>query len=219
MIEIKANDSGIRPAGKPDQCFYCGNKVGELHGPTCVMVERKVTLEYKILVETYQPYHWSFDDIERHRNVGSWCASNLIAELEAIEEREGCLCEAVECSVVNVVDNTPVIAELVEPKPCLRAYIKEVVTTKADDLCWMDVYTKLGAFVGIAVTQESLGTLPKSVMMTNCDKFTSDMCHYSRDFASELLIHVIAERDSLKEEVNQLRKEIARLPSHEAKIM
>lgn len=27
---VKKDDTGIRPAGKPDECFYCHSKVGEI---------------------------------------------------------------------------------------------------------------------------------------------------------------------------------------------
>ncbi len=49
--------------------------------------------------------------------------------------------------------------------------IRYVVTQQADDVCWMDAYVKLGKFVGVDVTLESLKLLPKAVMMKNCDHF------------------------------------------------
>ncbi len=32
---VDKNDDGIRPAGKPDQCFYCQQKVGSEHKKDC----------------------------------------------------------------------------------------------------------------------------------------------------------------------------------------
>lgn len=39
---VSADDPGIRPAGKPDECFYCHAKVGELHWPECCVVVKDV---------------------------------------------------------------------------------------------------------------------------------------------------------------------------------
>lgn len=43
---VDPNDDGIRPAGKPDECFYCNSKVGEEHGRQCCIVTKLVRLEY-----------------------------------------------------------------------------------------------------------------------------------------------------------------------------
>lgn len=39
---VLVNDSGIRPAGKQDECFYCNQKVGQLHKTDCVMISQLV---------------------------------------------------------------------------------------------------------------------------------------------------------------------------------
>ena len=38
-MKVEPNDKYIRPAGKPDHCFYCGQKVGEEHHPRCELLE------------------------------------------------------------------------------------------------------------------------------------------------------------------------------------
>ncbi len=94
---------GIRPAGKPDRCFYCGEALGEEHKDTCVIRSRTVviraTIEYAISV----PENWDTQLIEFQRNDGSWCADNFISELEELRDRKtedlgggmkiGCVCE------------------------------------------------------------------------------------------------------------------------------
>ena len=46
---VTADDEGIRPAGKPDECFYCLRKVGELHRDDCVTVT--VVRRYKVILD------------------------------------------------------------------------------------------------------------------------------------------------------------------------
>ena len=94
---VDPKDNGIRPAGKPDECFYCQSKVGEPHGRECVIVTKSVTLEYRILIDVEVPHFWNDDDINFHRNEGSWCAGNAVNELvcfkEELEARGECLCD------------------------------------------------------------------------------------------------------------------------------
>lgn len=77
---------GVRPAGKPDECFYCRNKSGEQHKADCVIRKRtvvvKMTMEYVIAV----PEDWDVSNIEFHRNESSWCANNAREELTKMFE-------------------------------------------------------------------------------------------------------------------------------------
>lgn len=87
---VKEEDE--RPAGKGSgHCFYCPSKIGERHAEDCVIWEKQVvvraTIEYTITV----PHSWKKEDIEFHRNEGSWCSNNMIPELEALSEHN-CLC-------------------------------------------------------------------------------------------------------------------------------
>lgn len=108
MPEVAVNDHGIRPAGKPDECFYCQRKVGEKHKPTCVIVQKKIRATYTFTVELMVPHHWTPEKFEFHRNDSCWCAGNAIAELE---EQGDCLCPIFEAKFVEVLDETPVIPE------------------------------------------------------------------------------------------------------------
>lgn len=53
----------------------------------------------------------------------------------------------------------------------LEEAIKWVVTQKADDLCWMDAYVRLGKLVGIEITLEQLSFLPEQKMLDNCKHY------------------------------------------------
>ena len=91
-------DFGVRPAGPPDECIYCGAKVGTPHSIICVIRERSVvvraTIEYTVLV----PEYWEASNIEFHRNESSWCVNNMLDELDALPD---CLCGRVEFEYVR----------------------------------------------------------------------------------------------------------------------
>ena len=79
---VKENDTGIRPAGKPDECFYCGSKVGEPHKHGCVTVVKKVKLKATIEYEKEVPADWDDEQIYYHYNLGTWCANNIVDDLK-----------------------------------------------------------------------------------------------------------------------------------------
>jgi hypothetical protein len=107
---VVPNDDGIRPAGPPDACFYCKNRVGEPHGLSCVVVQKRVRVTYTFTLEIDIPHNWEAKQFEFHRNAGSWCADNAIDELSAILEDDngpGCLCQTFKAKLVEVIDERP----------------------------------------------------------------------------------------------------------------
>ena len=84
-FRVTENDSGIRPAGQPDECFYCRSRVGDFHKCDCVIPQREVTysvwlVDGDIRIGTYkttEPAHWSDEDGEFHKNESSWCKGNI----------------------------------------------------------------------------------------------------------------------------------------------
>lgn len=103
---VKKNDYGIRPAGKPDECFYCHSKVGEPHKFNCVTVCKMVKLRATIDYEYPIPISWDKNRIENHYNLGTWCANNLIEDLkdyiEYIDVKDGsCLCYRSKVEVIE----------------------------------------------------------------------------------------------------------------------
>jgi hypothetical protein len=103
---VDEHDDGIRPAGKPDECFYCNQKIGQPHGRECVMVEKKILIRYTIEIPIMIPHFWTKEQLEFHRNEGSWCKSNLIRELQKYDE-EQCLCGVTQAEYVRTIDDTP----------------------------------------------------------------------------------------------------------------
>jgi len=84
------NNFSVRPAGKQDECFYCGEKVGSEHKQDCVIRSRTVVVDFTIRMVVDVPESWDKEDIEFKYNDGCWCADNLINLLD--RENNGCLC-------------------------------------------------------------------------------------------------------------------------------
>jgi hypothetical protein len=79
---LPVEDDGVRPAGAPDQCFYCHSPKGQ-HKPDCVCLERTVIVEMSISYVRAVPKSWTVSDIEFLLNDSSSCADNevrLVAE-------------------------------------------------------------------------------------------------------------------------------------------
>lgn len=95
-------DADARPAGKPGECFYCQRRVGSEHKAECVLWTRRVVLRATIEYTEEVPHAWDAHMIQFARNEGSWCADNIVGDLEkhvkfveGLHERDivfGCLC-------------------------------------------------------------------------------------------------------------------------------
>lgn len=96
---------GIRPAGKPDTCFYCRQKLGTPHTLECAVRTRTVIVKLEIEMLMVVPEHWNDHDIEFHENEGSFCANNFIPRLDAFFERmtekDQCLCDDIVSTYVR----------------------------------------------------------------------------------------------------------------------
>lgn len=86
-------ESSTRPAGKPDRCFYCGNKIGKQHKEDCVIRGRTVVLDFTIRTVIDLPECWDTKQIEYRYNDGTWCANNLLNYLERRNKKTGCICD------------------------------------------------------------------------------------------------------------------------------
>lgn len=100
------SDHGPRPAGRSDECFYCHAPVGTLHDETCVLYQRTVSVEVKVRYNITVPAEWDERMVLFHRNEGTWCASNVIDELEDRfgDDADRCMCSVME---VRVIDYDP----------------------------------------------------------------------------------------------------------------
>lgn len=126
---VQADGAGIRSKWFTDRCFYCSQKIGEPHGPECVVVTKLV--RYLVLATGHghlgprrrlgtftrpDPHFWSEYDCWSHKNKSSWCASNCLDELawddpedaaKGFLEHADCACNELEFELDNIVDDTP----------------------------------------------------------------------------------------------------------------
>ncbi len=95
-------DYGVRPAGKPNECFYCHAKVGEQHKEDCVIRCRTVNVDFTIHAVMRVPESWGEGDINFKFNESSWCVSNFIDDIVAREEKLGkCPCMITEAKYIS----------------------------------------------------------------------------------------------------------------------
>ena len=92
MDRFIVTEDALRPARMDGSCFYCSSHLGTEHKHDCVLLKRRVRLQMTIEYDVFFPASWSIDEIEYHRNEGSWCADNAIAEIQNISDVYGCLC-------------------------------------------------------------------------------------------------------------------------------
>lgn len=93
---VHPQDDGIRPAGAPDECFYCKQKVGTPHLSDCVAVHQRVRLRLTVEVEVDQPHDWSPEEIEE------FVEEDGCIEPGALEDGD-----IRRCRFIAVVDPTP----------------------------------------------------------------------------------------------------------------
>ena len=99
-FEVSVEDDGIRPKGEPDECFFCRQKVGQLHIKDCVITWRHKKIKLIALVEFEEevPEHWDDENIRFRYNDSTWCASNLFNRFDN-EDDEDSSCGCPETSV------------------------------------------------------------------------------------------------------------------------
>jgi hypothetical protein len=69
-------DDGIRPAGAPDACLYCWQKVGQPHRRDCVVVKKRVRFRLTVELDLDVPHHWSADQIVKETSPWEFLAAD-----------------------------------------------------------------------------------------------------------------------------------------------
>jgi hypothetical protein len=73
---VHPKDDGIRPNGQPDQCFYCGQSVGQPHARDCVAVSKRARFKITLEVDIDRPCCWDKSDyvgfMEEHGFEDVW---------------------------------------------------------------------------------------------------------------------------------------------------
>ena len=85
-------DKGIRPAGSPEHCFYCGAAKGTEHRDKCTMRTRTVVVRISFDLCMAVPEDWDTHMVEFHMNESSSCADNRLEDILEQAERVGCSC-------------------------------------------------------------------------------------------------------------------------------
>lgn len=85
MIQPVIED-GVRPAGRPDRCFYCGVVKGAEHTKDCVIPQRTVVLRCTIEFVKEVPVFSDKDYLHFFFNEGTHCSDNELREI--IEQAE-----------------------------------------------------------------------------------------------------------------------------------
>lgn len=95
-LNFTVTGKAMRPASSKRECFYCHQPVGGAHEKDCVLINKRVMVKMTVIYAIEVPEHWSKENIEFHRNRGSWCADNAISELQEIfnEDSGRCMCDA-----------------------------------------------------------------------------------------------------------------------------
>lgn len=65
----------------------------------------------RIKYEIDIPNNWDESDVLFHRNESTWCSSNMLKELQNVENKNGCLCSTVSCEAVKILSNTTFLDE------------------------------------------------------------------------------------------------------------
>jgi hypothetical protein len=120
-LHVRADDDGIRPAGLPDECFYCREKIGRLHSTYCVMIRKEVELEasFRSSMMTLSfrqevPHFWDDAAIVFRYNESTWCADSLEVFCDGLKKTlsisdSDCLCSVTTVRLVRVVDAGPYV--------------------------------------------------------------------------------------------------------------
>lgn len=95
-MEFIVTEKAQRPANMNGRCFYCDQPIGEQHKSDCVHIRKTVKVRMIVEYEVDVPADWGKQQVEFHRNEGSWCSNNALDELERLAEEKGCLCHAME---------------------------------------------------------------------------------------------------------------------------
>lgn len=107
MSEFIVTGKAQRPANMNGKCFYCNQEIGSTHKDDCGLINKKAIIRVNIEYEIEVPASWNKEDVEFHRNEGSWCANNVITELEELfkGEEKSCMCECATFEVLSISNN------------------------------------------------------------------------------------------------------------------
>lgn len=98
MLVKKKKDNGRRPAAPDKPCFYCSTTVEGEHLHGCVIPHRTVVVRMVTEYVVDVPKDWDKQQIEFHRNDGSWCIHN---DIKKMAESDECWCQCTEFEYIR----------------------------------------------------------------------------------------------------------------------
>jgi len=108
LVSFLVTEEAMRPASDKRECFYCNQPIGEIHKLDCVLINKKVKIRMIVEYEASVPASWDKNQIEFHRNDGTWCANNAIEEFD--REDVSCMCGNAEFEYIGG-DSDPYLDE------------------------------------------------------------------------------------------------------------
>lgn len=94
--KYKVTEDAQRPRMMNGKCFYCHQDIGDYHRDICILIKKKVLVRAIVEYEVEVPAFWDGEMVDFHRNLSSWCRSNIVEELIELRDRmDGCLCPVV----------------------------------------------------------------------------------------------------------------------------
>lgn len=98
--EWVVGEHGIRPAGPPDHCFYCGEPLGHTHDEECVIRSRTIVVKASAEIVISVPECFTQEQIDR-----AYSHSQMIFSLEhllkQLRERQDFILAQVKMSYVR----------------------------------------------------------------------------------------------------------------------
>lgn len=86
-------DSHEWTAGKDSGvCLYCQEKIGTPHKWECVIPQKWVLVRMTVDMPMQFPRSWDKDNIEFKLNESSWCADNIVDDLQTLVDNGLDLC-------------------------------------------------------------------------------------------------------------------------------
>jgi hypothetical protein len=73
-------------------CTWCPATLWHEHTGECPSRQKTVVVEVTIQLIRTVPEAWGEDEINFHMNGSSWCAGNIIEDLEKNNQENSCLC-------------------------------------------------------------------------------------------------------------------------------
>ena len=99
---VDNDDVRSRTDGK---CFYCFEPIGQEHTWKCVIPNKEVKILAVIEFNAKVPRSWTKDEIEFRYELGSYCNTNALREIEDwLDQNDTCLCSEGKFKVLDMLD-------------------------------------------------------------------------------------------------------------------